>query len=356
MITELNLNSQRNNFPSPLKTKQRSQVLLEEPVNSPLIQLNPSISETTTLQPIRNHHAPSKSINGQYNYYKLRPSFNAGAPFFDQQQSLGGSIETNNNTVKLAEFISRKSTKQPSAIPFLSGDHQNPMIPLKQYADQETLDEYDVETTKYSSNLHPTLNKIRTPHHSSTVVPTTWGEVNFGTGGRNSPMKDFQERIGRTFESPTQMNGDGSPNFARRPNNRQSQSVIQPVPIQPVQSTQQIMHVPLMQYNLQPTTNLNEAARRSLVRLPIINTRPGGSMDMSPGKGSPLIFDKTPMGGPGVGRQSIQNPNNNRDPSGSPFNVERKLSRFMSNGHLRGSDLSSVFKASATRQLQEFAN
>ncbi len=40
------------------------------------------------------------------------------------------------------------------------------MIPLKQYADQDTLDEHDFETTKYSSNksIYPTISKIKTPH------------------------------------------------------------------------------------------------------------------------------------------------------------------------------------------------
>jgi len=110
---------------------------------------------------------------------------------------------------------------------------------------------------------------------------------------------------------------DNSP--MRRPHNRQqSLSVIQPVPID---QKGQIMPVPLLQqYNLPSATCLNDGSRRSLVKLPTINTSKGISMDNSPGKGSPLIFDKTPMGG--AGRQLHREP---RDNSGSPFLVERVL-------------------------------
>ncbi len=128
--------------------------------------------------------------------------------------------------------------------------------------------------------------------------------------GRISPLKEFQDRAGHILVS------DNSPMRRFSHNRQQSLSVIQPIP---VNQKGQMMPIPLLQqYDLPSATSLNnDGSRRSLVKLPMINTSKGPSMDNSPGKGSPLIFDKTPMGG--AGRQL----NRDRDNSGSPFLVER---------------------------------
>jgi len=72
MMNELNLNSNGRDVSSPLKVKQKSQALIEDPLNSPLIQLNPSASESTAAQTLKKQHAPSNSLSSQLGYYSIK--------------------------------------------------------------------------------------------------------------------------------------------------------------------------------------------------------------------------------------------------------------------------------------------
>ncbi|RYE16870.1 MAG: SusD/RagB family nutrient-binding outer membrane lipoprotein, partial [Sphingobacteriaceae bacterium] len=69
MMAELNLASQKREIPSPLKNKQKSYAHIEDTMNSPLIHLNPSITDSNTVQPIKKHHGPSNSLSDPFNYY-----------------------------------------------------------------------------------------------------------------------------------------------------------------------------------------------------------------------------------------------------------------------------------------------
>jgi len=73
-MTELNLNSNRREIPSPLKLKPRSQVIADDALPTPLIHLHQQTIDPTAASPLRKPHGPSGPLQmgGQLNYYSIK--------------------------------------------------------------------------------------------------------------------------------------------------------------------------------------------------------------------------------------------------------------------------------------------